>query len=144
MVDFFREQFAQLPVPYELVPALGADNTIQLVQQAQSLGGCDFVLMHPEFLRDRSPAGLLPRLKMMGQRTAAFGWAAIGPMRDLIEGSGVDGWLEGPSFGTGINQQALVSLINRMQQAKKMTMMGGEWRAGGRRPVCRNNVGECC
>lgn len=40
MVDFFREQFAQLSVTYELVPALGADNTLALVTQAQNLGAC--------------------------------------------------------------------------------------------------------
>ncbi len=31
MVDFFRQQFASLPAPIELVPALGADNTMVLV-----------------------------------------------------------------------------------------------------------------
>ncbi|GFR44466.1 hypothetical protein Agub_g5727 [Astrephomene gubernaculifera] len=131
MVDFFREQFAQLPVPYEVVPALGVDNTLQLVQQAAALGGCDFVLMHPEFLRDRSPAGLAGRLRTMGQRTAAFGWAQLGPVRDLIESSGLDGWLEGPSFGAGVSLQSLAVLIARMQQKKMAAMMGGGMMGGG-------------
>ena len=46
-------QFSQLPVPIELVPALGAENTVSLVQQASILGGCDCVLVHPEHLQDR-------------------------------------------------------------------------------------------
>ena len=46
-------QFSQLPVPIELVPALGAENTVSLVQQASTLGGCDCVLVHPELLQDR-------------------------------------------------------------------------------------------
>lgn len=55
MVDFFRAQFAALPVAMELVPALGAENAVALAQQAMQLGGCDAVLVHPEFCRDRSP-----------------------------------------------------------------------------------------
>ncbi len=131
MVDFFREQFAMLPVPYELVPALGVDNTAALVQQAAGLGGCDFVLAHPEFLRDKSAGGIVNKMRMLGVRVAAFGWAPLGPMRDLIESAGLDGWLEGPSFGAGINQTNLVALISRMQNAKKMAMMNGmgRWRA---------------
>ncbi|PNH09255.1 hypothetical protein TSOC_004141 [Tetrabaena socialis] len=147
MVDFFREQFAMLPVPYELVPSLGADNTLQLVQQAAGMGGCDFVLMHPEFLRDRAPTGLAGRLRMMGQRTAAFGWAPLGPMRDLIEGASLDGWLEGPSFGAGISQPSLLALIARMQQAvakagMEMGKMGGGRAGWGRGPGGRAGGGE--
>lgn len=138
MVDFFREQFAGLPVAMELVPALGPENTLQLVQQAMGLGGCDFVLLHPEFVRDRSPNGLVSRLRNMGQRTAAFGWAQVGPMRDLIDSSGVDAHLEGPSFGAGISPQNLLELIAMMQQAKKQggMMMGGERYGCGARPAC--------
>ena len=47
---------------------------------------------------------------MMGQRVAAFGWTPVGPVRDLIESSGLDAWLEGPSFGNGINQQHLIQV----------------------------------
>lgn len=35
MVEFFRQQFAALPSPVEMVPALGADNTLALVQQVR-------------------------------------------------------------------------------------------------------------
>jgi hypothetical protein len=68
------------------------------------LGGCDFVLLHPEFLGDKSPADLVARLKMMNQRVCAFGWALAGPMRSQVESSGLDGWLEVPTFGTGVSQ----------------------------------------
>jgi hypothetical protein len=45
-------QFSQLPAPIELVPALGVENTLSLVQQASTLGGCDCVPVHPELLQD--------------------------------------------------------------------------------------------
>lgn len=123
MVEFFRESFAQLSVPYEVVPALGADVTVQLVQQAAMLGGCDFVLMHPEYLRDRGPMGLLQRLRMMGQRVAAFGWAPLAPERELIESAGLDGWLEGPKFGVGISPVSLQQLVLKMQAARRSGSM---------------------
>ena len=45
----------------ELLPALGMETGLQLVQQASMMGGCDFVLVHPEFLQDRTQNGLLMR-----------------------------------------------------------------------------------
>ncbi len=54
VVDHFRGQFAALPAPIELVPAMGADNAVMLCQQAMMMGGLDCVLMHPQFLQDRS------------------------------------------------------------------------------------------
>lgn len=125
MVDYFRAQFAELPAPIELVPALGSDNTLQLVQQAHALGGCDCVLLHPEFLKDSSPSGLVGRLRMMGQRVCAFGWNPMGPTKDLIESRGLDGWLEGPSFGSGIDRNQLIQLVARMQNMRKSAMMMG-------------------
>nr|AER58218.2 channelopsin 2 [Chlamydomonas raudensis] len=125
MVDFFRQQLSQMPAPIELVPALGIDNTVQLVQQAAALGGCDFVLVHPEFLKDASSSGLVTKLRMMGQRVCAFGWSPMGPQRELIESRGLDGWLEGPSFGSGIDRHQLTALVSRMQMMRKATMGSG-------------------
>lgn len=50
-------------------------------------------------------------------------------MADLIQNAGVDAFLEGPSFGTGINTHHLAMLVARMQQLKKMQVlqMMGEW-----------------
>lgn len=59
MVDFFRQQFAALGGPVELYPALGAEPTLQLVQQAERLGGADFILLHPQFLQDKGPNSLV-------------------------------------------------------------------------------------
>jgi len=125
MVDYFRIQLSQLPAPIELVPALGIDNAVQLVQQAAALGGCDFVLVHPDFLKDMSQAGLVTKLRMLGQRVCAFGWSPVGAQRELIESRGLDGWLEGPSFGTGIDAKQLKHLVARMQQMRKAAMAGG-------------------
>lgn len=123
MVDFFSQQFSALPAAIELVPAVGQDSIVQITQQAMNLGGCDFVLLHPEFLRDRSPNSLAARLKMAGQRVCAFGWTPMGPMRELIESSGIDGFLEGPSFGAGINLQQLTTLVSQMQMQRKQIAM---------------------
>ena len=43
----------------ELVPASGADEAIMLIKQAVQLGGLDFVLVHPQFLNDRSQVSAL-------------------------------------------------------------------------------------
>jgi hypothetical protein len=45
----------------ELMPALGMDTGLQLVQQVGMMGGADFVLVHPEFLQDRTQNGLAMR-----------------------------------------------------------------------------------
>ena len=52
VVELFKREFAQLP-GIILVPALGEAVTMQLVQQAASVGGCDFVLVHPDLLIDQ-------------------------------------------------------------------------------------------
>ena len=53
-VEFFRREFAALPGgPVVLVPALGEDIALQLVQQANTVGGCDCVMVHPDFLLDQ-------------------------------------------------------------------------------------------
>ena len=87
------------------------------------------MLVHPELLQDRSPNGLVAKLRMVGQRVVAFGWTPTGPVRDLIETCGLDAWIEGPSFGTGINTQQLSQVVARMQVMRKqqtmMNMMGG-------------------
>ena len=72
-----RLQFASLPVSVELVPAMGADALLQVAAQAQAFGGADCVLLHPEYLRDRSAGGVVARLKATGNRVAAFGWAQV-------------------------------------------------------------------
>jgi hypothetical protein len=44
----------------------------------------------------------------------AFGWSASGPAKELIEGSGLDGWVEGPAWGTPINMPQLAQLVQQM------------------------------
>lgn len=83
----------------------------------------------------RSPSGPVTRLRMLGQRVCAFGWAPVGPIKDLIESRGLDGWLEGPSFGAGIKLQQLEGLVARMQAVKKLTGGGMGGGSGG--------MGEC-
>ena len=71
-------QFADLPVQVELVPALGAEPLLALAFQAAAFGGADLVLLHPEYLKEQGPGGVLARLKAGGFRVAAFGWAQVG------------------------------------------------------------------
>ena len=49
-------QFSFLPAPFEVYPAIGADQGVQLAQQGMQLGGSsyvDFVLVAPDFLHNR-------------------------------------------------------------------------------------------
>jgi hypothetical protein len=39
--------------------------------------------------------------------------------RQLIETSGLDGWLEGPAWGSIINEQQLLTLLYQMQHQRK-------------------------
>lgn len=84
-----------------------------------------------------SPSSLVTRLKMMNQRVCSFGWAPMGPVKELIESRGLDGWLEGPSFGSGIKIEELANLVMRMQTMRKM--MGGGMGMGG---MPMNGMGE--
>lgn len=121
IASMFQMQFQQLPrVTFgqiELVPAIGEETAIHLTQQAQLTGGCDFVLIHPEFLRNTGPTGLLARLRAMGARVCAFG-PATGPMKDLIDASGIDAVIEGPP----LDPHQLERVISSMQMEKNMAV----------------------
>ena len=65
--------------------------------------------------------GLVQRVKGMGVHVCAFGWTAVGPVRQLIETSGLNGWLGGPSYGSGIDIQELAQLIGLMQTLRKFS-----------------------
>jgi hypothetical protein len=121
-----------------------------MTQQAMAMG-IDMILLAPEYLQDRSPNGLVARLRSAGQRVSArlrclapaartagppplpdcmqsglscwgcrapqvcaFGWSQNGPAKELIEGSGLDGWVEGPTWGAPINVQQLAQLLQQM------------------------------
>eukprot|EP00798_Chlamydomonas_sp_ICE-L_P020346 gene20346-27109_t len=148
LVNFFTEQFSFMPAPIEVVPALGPEVGLQLSQQAISIGGpsyVDYVLVHPEYLRDRSPSGLLGRVKMMGLRVCAFGMVPQGPHRELIEACGptLDGCLEGPSFQAGFNPAQLVQLTARMQSMKGgMNGMNGSMMGGNNGSTMGGNTGS--
>jgi len=121
MLEFFRKQFAALGAPIEVVPAIGADNVLAMANQAMMMGGADCVLLAPEFLRDRSPQGLVARLKMTGQRVCAFGWVPEGAVREVIETANLDGWVEGPGFGFLLNSGQFAGVLAAMQ-AKRGAM----------------------
>lgn len=59
-----------------------------------------------------------------------------GPIREMIESAGVDGFLMGPVAPYGINKQQFVQLLMQMQALKKQSAMSGmaalssNWSAG--------------
>ena len=58
-------QVAAMDAHYEAVPAVGVETTVQLARLAPSLGGCDFVLVHPDLLVDHHApgGGIVQRLR---------------------------------------------------------------------------------
>jgi hypothetical protein len=84
--------------------------------QAANSGGFDFVLLHPEYLRDRSGSSLLATLRNNGCKIAAYGWEPAGFARELIEGAGIQHFIMGPT-ATGLDAHALTMLIGEMQGA---------------------------
>lgn len=72
------------------------------------------MLLHPEYLRDRSGSSLLVTLRNNGCRIAAYGWEPSGFARELIEGSGIQHFIMGPTVG-GLDVNALTLLIGEMQ-----------------------------
>lgn len=112
----------------DLVPAQGAPAIQQTVQNATSVGALDCVLMAPDYLQDQTPNGLLSTLKRSGVRVCCFGWAPTSPHRALIENSGLDGYLEGPALGVGVQIEQLKGMLARMQELRRMwgTGFGGQ------------------
>ena len=58
-------------------------------------------------------------------RVCAYGWQPQGTLRELIETSGVDGFLMGPIHPQGIHRAQFVQLIARMQTLKRMAPPAG-------------------
>lgn len=61
-------QFFAYANAIEMVPAIGADNTLALANQAAMSGGCDCVLLSPELVRDKGANSLVNKLKASGHR----------------------------------------------------------------------------
>ena len=82
--------------------------------QAAGSGGFDFVLLHPEYLRDRSGPSLLVTLMNNNCKVAAYGWEPQGFARELIEGAGIMHFIMGPT-AQGLDTNALTMLVAEMQ-----------------------------
>ncbi|GMH35170.1 hypothetical protein BSKO_03038 [Bryopsis sp. KO-2023] len=121
MIPYFHEEFAKLPGRIQLLTALGSDGVAQAAQQAVQMGGLDYVLLHPDMLVDQK---LLTFLRgQLGVRVCAFGWSSTGPMREALESAPIDGLLEGPSMGKGLNLEQLIALTAQMQQMRSSVSM---------------------
>lgn len=92
------------------------------VLQASNSGGFDFVLLHPEYLRDRSGGSLLVTLLNNNCKVAAYGWEPSGFARELIEGAGLTHFIMGPT-AQGLDTNALTMLIAEMQGAGMLAGM---------------------
>mmetsp|Transcript_2452 Transcript_2452/g.6189 ORF Transcript_2452/g.6189 Transcript_2452/m.6189 type:complete len:631 (-) Transcript_2452:284-2176(-) len=110
--QFFSQQFEQLSEAVQLTTVLGPPQLDQVMQK----GGFDGVLLAPEYLQQ---GGIVQMIKETHRTPVyAYGWGKTSPIRQLIENSGVDGWLEGPSFGSTFSNEALEDAIAHMQSIK--------------------------
>ncbi|KAG2498040.1 hypothetical protein HYH03_003801 [Edaphochlamys debaryana] len=122
MMPYFKRLFSLLPVNMQLLPAVGAANTLTLTERAAQEGSLDCVLIHPALLHESTfdRPNLATRVKMLGrQRVCAFGF-------DGSEGPGVgwmlDGWFDGPSGDETLDQEHLYQQpsLSQYQQAPSM------------------------
>lgn len=91
--------------------------------QAANSGGFDFVLLHPEYLRDRTGGSLLTALRNNSVRIAAFGFEPSGFVRDLIQSAGITHFIAGPT-PQGVDMNMLAALTAQMQAANVAAMTG--------------------
>jgi hypothetical protein len=89
--------------------------------QAANSGGFDFVLLHPEYLRDRTGGSLLVALRNNNVKMAAYGYEPQGFARELIEGAGIAHYIPGPT-AAGLDMNLLGTLVATMQSS---AVMGG-------------------
>lgn len=73
------------------------------------------MLLHPEYLRDRSGSSLLVTLLNNGVKVAAYGWEPAGFARELIEGAGITHFIMGPTAQGQLDPNALTLLVAEMQ-----------------------------
>eukprot|EP00191_Tetraselmis_sp_GSL018_P008177 CAMPEP_0177608700 /NCGR_PEP_ID=MMETSP0419_2-20121207/18620_1 /TAXON_ID=582737 /ORGANISM="Tetraselmis sp., Strain GSL018" /LENGTH=530 /DNA_ID=CAMNT_0019103425 /DNA_START=465 /DNA_END=2057 /DNA_ORIENTATION=+ len=117
--DFFARELGKMDASIAAAPS--AD--LQQLQNLLSKGGVDGVLISPEFLQQ---PGLVQALKHSFRTPVfAFGWSKSGPAREVIESSGVDGWLEGPAFGVSFEPANLRRVLLQMQAAQAPHTISG-------------------
>jgi len=137
-LTFFTQQLSQLDATIRATPAMGQGQLEQVLEK----GGFDGVLVSPEYIQQ---VGLVQRLKdKYHMPVYAFGWGKSSPWRSVIEGSGVDGWLEGPYFGSTFDTDALSDAIAEMQRIKtsySMVMNGVGMNGAGMNGVGMNGMG---
>jgi hypothetical protein len=108
--------------------------------QAANSGGFDFVLLHPEYLRDRSGSSLLVTLMNNGVKLAAYGWEPSGFARELIEGAGISYYIMGPTQ-QGLDINSLSMLVAEMQGVLPGMQGMGASSAHGRGIMVRCSLG---
>jgi hypothetical protein len=164
--EVFRNAFTQLGAPIDCVVAMGPENVWNTCQQVRSRagsacmrswdaaearrsvqaansGGFDFVLLHPEYLRDRAGSSLLTALRNNSVRLAAFGYEPTGFVRDLIQSAGITHFIPGPT-AQGVDLNMLSALTCQMQAANAAAMVGAIPVRHGLTPLLWNAAARCC
>jgi hypothetical protein len=100
-------------------PAMNLD----FMLQAANSGGFDFVLLHPEYLRDRTGSSLFTALRNNSVRIAAFGFEPSGFVYDLIKSAGITHFITGPT-PQGVDLNILAALTAQIQAANIAAMSG--------------------
>lgn len=112
VLGFLQSEMSKMGATINVAPATGMVQLDTLLQK----GGFDGLLIGPEFLQQE---GIVPHIKNKYRVPVyAYGYTKMGPNQQLIESSGVDGWVEGPSFGTPFDSEGLANAIGQMQKLK--------------------------
>eukprot|EP00210_Caulerpa_lentillifera_P007845 g7487.t1 len=115
LIRYFQELFVGLHSQLTLMPVIGSE-AVKMTARSLNPASVDYVLLDAELVND--PV-LLNYLRGPCQlRVCGFGWALNSPHKEILEQAPLDGVLEGPSFGKGVNVNDLRNLTAEMQQMK--------------------------
>ena len=122
ILSFFQQEVDKLDATIRIISCMGMQQLDDALQK-----GADGVLLAPDYLQQ---PGIVQHIKSnyRGIGMFAYGWGKTSPSRSVIETSGVDGWLEGPAFGSNWDAEKFEEAIGSMQDMKPppaMNAFGG-------------------
>ena len=119
ILSFFQQEADRLDATIRIISCMGMQQLDEALQK-----GADGLLLSPDYLQQ---PGIVPHIKSKygGIGVFAYGWGKTSPSRSAIESSGVDGWLEGPAFGSNWDAEKFEEAIGTMQDKKAPPVMMG-------------------
>ena len=117
ILSFFQQEVDKLDATIRIISCMGMQQLDEALQK-----GADGLLLAPDYLQQ---PGIVQHIKSKysGIGVFAYGWGKTSPARSVIETSGVDGWLEGPAFGTNWDAEKFEEAIGTMQDKKAVMPM---------------------